>query len=251
MQGRLRKPSLFPRHGRLLRNLGALGAALALAIGARAGTPTGPAYHVTVNTQALSGTAGYFFLTFNKGNVLDSLDADVAITNFVLNGGTLGAATTDGAVTGDLGAGTLDIANTSAPNDLIQGLTLGQDFSFDAALSGPAFDPTQTSTFGSTFTVGLLDSNGNPTQTTDPDGVVLNVDVNPDAGIGGPTYPNVVLQPVPISAAGPNSATSAVLIPQSPPGSPVVPEPGSVGLLIAGGLLGLVGSRRRFGRVGF
>jgi len=124
-------------------------------------------YFVTVNTSSVNGTAGFLDFQFNPGNATTQ-QATAVISNFV--GGTPGVPTTSGNVTGSLPAtvtlcssGGAGCTTNSALNELFQGFTYGNSFSFLLTLSGPAIStPNGTATAGSTFGVGLYDITQNP-----------------------------------------------------------------------------------------
>jgi hypothetical protein len=148
-------------------------------------------YDVTVNTFGLNGLAGNLDFQFNPGAAA-ALAATATVTNFQTVGGIpAGTSTPTGDASGVL-PGTLTLDNGTAFNDLFQGFTYGSNFTFDLTLSGPAVGGTGSSV-GSAFALSLLDSTGTlPLLTTDPNGSVLTIKVNPDGSTSVLTFPQAV-----------------------------------------------------------
>jgi hypothetical protein len=179
-------------------------------------------YTVTVNTSALQGTAGNLDFQFNPGN--SSAEAATAtVQNFQKSGGVLaGTSATTGDATGVL-AGTLTLDNGTAFNDIFQGFTFGTQFSFQLTLSGPAVS-TPGGTVGSSFVLSLYDSAGvTPLLTTDPNGSVLTLDLNPNGSATAHTFPD-----------GTGGGSVIAVAPVTS-----VPEPSALVLLLSAGPAGL------------
>lgn len=179
-------------------------------------------YQVTVDTSAISGTAGNIDLQFNRGDA-SSQNAFVTISSFSSTGGSLtGAASTSGDVTGVL-PGTLTIDNSPGFNDYFQPFTFGSSFQFLLTLDGPAIEsPDHAALIGSSFGLGLFDSTGStPLLTTDPNGFAGTVDIDRDGVVTTTVFP-------PTLAGGTPVVTFSTPV--------TVPEPSTITLL-SGSLL--------------
>lgn len=136
-------------------------------------------YSVTVNTSSIAGTNGSLDFQFNPG-LSNSQAASVQILGF--SGGTLGASTITGDVTGTL-PGTVTINNDQFFNDYFTAFTFGNTLSFDVSLAGPALTaPDGTSSSGSAFAFSMFsDAAGTiPVLTNDPNGFAVTVGVDLD-----------------------------------------------------------------------
>src|SRR5690349_7949369 len=94
--------------------------AMLLALMAGGGPALAGAFHVSIDTSALSGRAGWLDFTFT--GLSNAAPASAAITGFT--GDTAGATFTAGDVTGNLGT-TVSIGNGSGWNEFAQWLDLG------------------------------------------------------------------------------------------------------------------------------
>src|ERR1035441_9156374 len=139
-------------------------------------------YQVTVDTSAISGTAGSLDLQFNPGPLV-SQSAFLQILSFASNGTLAGSPQLTGDVNGTL-PGTLTFDNGTGLNDYFEGFTFGSNLLFDVKLYGPAVNsPDGLSTSGSTFAFSMFcDAAGTiPALTTDTtNGFAFTVDVNLD-----------------------------------------------------------------------
>jgi len=137
-------------------------------------------YLVVVDTSSVSGTVGHIDFQFNPGNATTQA-ASAVVGSFNLVGGSLtGVPQVTGSVSGAL-PGTITFTNSTALNEVFQGVTFGTTLSFEVTFSGPAIDtPNGTATAGSTFGIGLYDSNQNPILTNQgaTTGFAGQVDIN-------------------------------------------------------------------------
>ncbi len=177
----------------------------------RAGSVT---YQVSADTSPLNGQDGNLDFQFNPGSS-GAQPATATVTDFHTVGGILSQ---PAALTGDAAGslpGTLTLNNGTIYNDIFQGFTYGESFSFLLTLSGEALDHP-SGTFGSSFALSLYDAAGiTPLLTTDPNGSVLTVNINADGTISAETFPH-----------SPTNNTPAVLL------SSAVPEPASLLLVV-------------------
>lgn len=165
-------------------------------------------YQITVNTSSLNGEGGNLDFQFNPGN--SSAEAATAvITNFQALGGTLALSNV---LTGDASGllpGTLTLDNGTAYNDAFQGLTYGTSISFDLTLSGSALN-SPSGSVGSSFAFSLYDSSGfTPLLTTDPNGSVVTVNVNPDGTTSALPFTQSLGDNTPVASATPVSSVPA------------------------------------------
>lgn len=190
-------------------------------------------YHVTVDTTSLDQEYGYLFVQFNPGPGGAAL-ASATVTNFFTDG-TLNPNDPLNGPSGDVSGslpGTLILTNDQFPNYYLEGFTYGNSIQFDVMLSGPGLNSPGTSSSGSSFAFSLEDSTSyNPLLTTDPNGSVLTINVNPDATTSVETFPQSPTDNTP--------AASAFLPPQSS-----VPAPPSLVLFLVAVPAGLVYWRR-------
>jgi hypothetical protein len=174
-------------------------------------------YDVSIDTTSIAAQSGYLDLQFNPG-AATALAATATVSGF-LAGGTLGAPTVDGGVTGVL-PGTLVFANGTPFNALLQPLVpFGTTLAFRVSFEG-AFIAAATGA-GTTFSLGVLGPGPAylPLLGANPDGRSLVFELGP----GSITYtsfdPGIGVTPV--------------------------PEPGSWILLLGGIALLAVAARRR------
>ncbi len=180
---------------------------------------------VNVNTASITGTNGFINLQLNPGGPSAEL-ATATVFGFAQVGGNLALTSTNiGSAAGTL-PGAVTLTNTTPLNDLFQGDLFGSSLGFSVTLDGPALDPPSGNT-GSVFSVSLLGASGmTPLLTTNMDGFLLQILVNPSG-----------------STSVVNFGTSFVTVTQA--GAPI-PEPTTM-LLLSSGLAGAAGfvCRRR------
>lgn len=176
-----------------------------------------PAYHVSVDTAALAGSAG--FLDFTLGGLLDSPAAHVSITG--LSGGNANGSTV---LDGDAGtlAGGWQLGNLGAFNGVYQGWQFGNRLDFDLAFGGDWLSATSGS--GSTLAFKLWDTQGQTLLTSDGNGDLLRFELSAGGQVGVNRFPD--------ASGGSPAATVAA-----------VPEPQSVVLMLVG--LAVLGWRLR------
>jgi hypothetical protein len=189
---------------------------LAAAAGsARAGSVT---YNVSVNTSSLNGGSGYVDAQFNPGGS-GALPANATVGGFTSDGSFELLAPYNGvmgSVSGTL-PGPVTFTNNTAFNDYFEGFTFGNTINFALTLSGPAVG--NSGLVGSSFAFSLYDATGNnPLLTTDPNGSVLTVNVNPNGSTTALTFPQSPTDNTPV-------ATVTLL-------STTVPEPTSLALAL-------------------
>ena len=186
--------------------------------------PSFGAYVVTINTQSISGTAGFIDLTLAAGD--DALS--IAISSFSPTG-ILGAV--DGTSFGDF-AGDLTSGNTltigPGNTDYLRAVTFGASIQFMLSLSGPAVSSPNPAAFtGNTFRFFVFDTSFAPLLTVgsgpDPEGYLFAIDVAAKTGATDIT---------PFGARGILDITAAV------------PEPMTL-LLSGAGLAALFALRKR------
>jgi hypothetical protein len=183
-------------------------------------------YQVTVNTSSLQGSGGYLDFQLNPADSTAKA-ATATIQSYLQTGG--GALAPTSVNTGDAFGtlpATLTLDNGTAFNDIFQGVTFGSQFSFQLTLSGDAFDHPG-GTKGSSFALSLYSSDGiTPLLTTDPNGSVLTINVNPNGTTQVLTFPQDSSSGSP-PAAGANPVNA-------------VPAPPSLLLLLCASPAGLV-----------
>lgn len=132
-------------------------------------------FNVAVDTTAIQTSTGNLDFQFNT-NGPSSLAASVAVTGFVSDATLDGTSQADGGGSGIL-PGSLTIANSTAFNAVLQGLTFGSFLSLELAITGPAVDTPTIGADTSSFSLSLLDSAFIPLLTTDFLGDILTIDL--------------------------------------------------------------------------
>ena len=137
------------------------------------------AYRVSVDTSALNGTSGFLDLQLNPGAIPGAQSAGATITLVDQGGGTLGnVSTTLGSASGTL-VGTVNLQNSSMENNLRQAFTFGDRLVFEVRLVGDAIATPSRGQFGSTLSIGLLESDGRtPTHGSLTDGAVAEIAID-------------------------------------------------------------------------
>jgi len=176
-------------------------------------------YLAMINTSSQNGNYGYLDLELNAGSLPGSGAVVATVSDFT------GAALNPsdpandelGTATGSLpGALTL---NNSGFNDYFEGMTFGSGITFDVTLSGSGVSLlggapfTSGTTFASVFCDATCSNNLFVSDTASGAAVLLNVE--PDGSVSG---------------SGPAT---------------LVPEPGSLSLILCGSVVMLLASRRR------
>jgi hypothetical protein len=179
----------------LSRNLKVVLALTVLALALAAPAAAQVTYLVTVDTSSVNGTTGFLDFQFNPANNLSQL-ASAQIVNFTAGAGAVtGVPSTTGNVAGALAA-PVTFQNTTALNEYFQGITFGNQITFQLVLSGPAITAPNGGPFGTSFFLSFFDAAQNTILTNDPTGVAGEVDIpgngvpvtiaNPNA-VGGPS----------------------------------------------------------------
>jgi hypothetical protein len=172
-------------------------------------------YMVTVNTTSILGDDGYIDFQMNP-TAMPTQAANADVANFFTVGVLDPAAPysgTSGEVSGML-PGTVTLTNSETTNEYTEGMTpFGRTITFDLDLYGPALS-NPNGEGGGSFYLSFLDPNGNPLLTTSPQGDALEIDIN------GNGTTSVGYQSPEVTLSGPE----------------FVPEPGSMALLLFGGL---------------
>jgi hypothetical protein len=171
-------------------------------------------YHVSVDTSSLFGTAGYFDLQFNPGDVT-SPSATATLSGFSGDVTLESGAVVDGGVSGAL-PGTIEFDNAAPFNAVLQPVTLRDAFDFTIRFSG-AYETTASGS-GTRFSLVLLDSSYEPLATVDPVGTILQFELMPGGGVAATTFDAdafgaesiVTLTAVPVPAALPLLASALV-----------------------------------------
>lgn len=176
-------------------------------------------FSVNVSTSAISGVPGFINFQLNPGGS-GAPSVTAAISNLTMNAGSLSASVMlAGSATGAL-PGQVTLNNTAQLNELFQGFTAGNSFSFTVTLSGPALDQPGGS-IGSVFALSLYGADQvTPLLTLDPNSTLLTIFLNPQGTLSVLTFP---------SGSGPGSVVTIVQQ------QAAVPEPATY-LLLSGGL---------------
>lgn len=199
-----------------------LGLTALLALGSVTSARADLNFNVSLDTSALVG--GSYFLDFQLNDGDGVANNSALLSNFLFGGGSAaGSPVLIGGASGSLGAGA-SLLDTDFLNELTEGFTPGSTLSFDVSLTTNmdpgGFAPDQ-------FSFAILDDQGNEIPTTNPNGSFISVDLDSST-------PTIVA-----SAATGNLTIPAPQI--------VVPEPNTMAMLLAGGLMGggVVLRRRR------
>jgi hypothetical protein len=184
--------------------------AAALVMGSAATAAAAPiSYDVSITTAGMGAGSIWFGLTRGAA---DTTPATAIVTSFASPGGSLGAASSSGDVTGAL-PGAVTFGPAAGSHSFSQGITFGSLTSFVLTFDGNA---------ASSFNIGFSSAGGGT-----PGAIALIVD--PTGIAGSFVIPGPNGEPAPTFSITPTAA---------------VPEPGTL-LLISSGVLGLVARRRR------
>ena len=172
-------------------------------------------YQVSVNTSSLTGTTGSLDFQFNFGNVgpIGGATQGASVTVSNLTGGSNGIGAASGQVSGGPFPAPVTIGNGKGFNDYFETFAYGGALKVSLDFSGPAVNaPDGFSTGSSDFVFSIFsDPNGTiGAPGTDVNGIAGTVTINPDG----------------------TSTTAAVS-----PNLSFSPEPGSMWLTLAAGLL--------------
>jgi hypothetical protein len=186
----------------------------------------------SVNTSGLVGL-GQFTLFFQMvdGSGVGNSDNTVSLTNFNFDGGsaTAGTVMEFGGGTGDMSSGVTLTNSNSLLNFVSQSFTPGPELMFLATFTNNLDSP-----FPDQFTTSLIDPNGNGVPTLDPTGNDTLITVT----LTGTVQPGPDGNAPPVGLFGTDPSQTSLVV----PAPSVVPEPGSL-ILMLGGLAG-VGLRR-------
>ena len=206
-------------------------------------------YQVTVNTTSVAGSNGFVYLQFNPAGQTGQQEATATVSGYtgaanvtpannstsgnvtVTNGPALTPATMIGFDTGANGS--------SSTNYFLADQLFTTGITFDVSLDGSEIESPNDQGGGTTFYLSFFNSSDNPNLTSDSDGVVGSLTVNPNGTVTAETYP------------GPTGGSSVVTFITPPPTPPsTVPEPSSAFLLIGGGMgLWAIARRNRSAKV--
>lgn len=166
---------------------------------------------VTVDTSALAnGTMGFLDIQFNgAGNPTpfgEAIVTDFAGSNLIVDSS---LASTVGAVSGDLDAGPLALANTDPFNDYFVPFDitgLGSSFSFVVTLSGDILNPLTGNLNGTDFALLIFGADGFTPLLT-PDGQLARISVNALGVTFAESFP-----PGGVAAAVPEPSTALAIL---------------------------------------
>jgi hypothetical protein len=164
-------------------------------------------YTFSADTSSVAGQTGSLDIQFNPNGPGGS--DTVSITSFSNVGGTLGAASLIGDVTGTLAALPVTFTDDTPLNDLSQAFTFGSSLTFTVDLATNSASP------GATLAFTMYDRFGNPVNAIVGNFDAAEIDVDP---FGNPESP--------LTGSG---------VSQGSGGSVVTPEPSSAVLLAVGG----------------
>jgi hypothetical protein len=222
--------SFTPRMNRVFRQQAAFAALIVVCLAlAPSSVRADIVYQVHGDLSALSsGTSIILDFQFNPGG--GTYDpATATVTGFTSLNLSLGAATPSGGGSGAL-PGSLTLVNATGFNEVFQAATVGADvsFAFNLTLVGPAINsPSSGVDSGTSFGLGVLDSNFNPFPVFGSNDPVLRIDISARNPV--PDVSTVITPPISIAQAS-------------------VPEPSSVAMFLTG--LAVVGVARRYRRTG-
>lgn len=184
-------------------------------------------YMVTVNTSSALAQMGYIDFQFNNQPIATQ-PANADVSNFFTDGVLIPPGTNTNDSSGML-PGTVTQGNSTSFDDYIEEMAFGTTITFDLFLYGPAIN-TPNGEGGGSFFLDFLNSDQSAFLfTNNPDGNVLEVDINGDGSTTATTYPD--------QNGGPSVVTIS--------GPVFVPEPSSMALLLCGGLAAFATLGRR------
>src|SRR5271165_323784 len=139
--------------------------------------------NVVVNTSTISGSMGSIDFQFNPG-AFTTQAATVQILSFTGATYIAGTQSDIGGVTGGPLPSILSIANSGLDNEDFEDIKFATSLAFTLSFSGPANTSPNASLSGSTFTLSLFkDAAGTmPVLTTNANGILGTVQLNPDSG---------------------------------------------------------------------